>query len=238
VKKVKEKKNCVSVVIPALNEAEAIQGVIRSIPVERLSKQGFRVQILVVDNGSHDGTGELAKKAGAEVIREERRGYGRAYKTGFKKAKGQIIVTADADLTYPVEIIPDLVKMLVDQNLDFITTNRFAKMEEQAMSLRNKIGNSILNLSTRVLFFADIKDSQSGMWCFKKEVVQHIKLVSDHMPFSQELKIKTIASKKFKWVEVPIEYRNRVGEVKLNGWKDGFGNLIHLFRLRFKMYSA
>jgi len=231
----RQAKKLVSVVIPALNEAEAIQTVVRAIPKERLAEQGYDTQILVVDNGSTDGTGDLAKQAGADVVREQRRGYGRAYKTGFKEAKGQIIVTADADLTYPVEIIPELVKMLEEQNLDFITTNRFAKMEKNAMSIRNKIGNTVLNLTTRMLFSADIRDSQSGMWCFRREVLQHIKLVSDHMPFSQELKIKTIKSKKFKWVEVPIEYRTRVGEVKLNGWKDGFNNLFHLFKLRLGM---
>lgn len=228
----KSNKKLISVVIPALNEAEAIQDVVKAIPREQLAEQGYDTQILVVDNGSTDGTDELAKQAGADVICEERRGYGRAYKTGFKKAKGQIIVTADADLTYPVEIIPDLVKILEEENLDFITTNRFANMEDKAMSTRNKIGNTILNLTTKALFFADIKDSQSGMWCFRKGVVQNIQLISDHMPFSQELKIKIIKSKKFKWVEVPIEYRVRVGEVKLNGWKDGFNNLLHLFKLR------
>ncbi|MCL6477731.1 MAG: glycosyltransferase family 2 protein [Peptococcaceae bacterium] len=222
----------ISVVIPALNEAEAIGSVVKAIPKRRLAELGYQTQILVVDNGSTDGTGELAKKAGADVVREERRGYGRAYKTGFAKAKGEIIVTADADLTYPVEIIPHLVRMLEEQDLDFITTNRFAKMDRKAMSLRNKIGNTILNLTTRLLFFADIKDSQSGMWCFKKEVVQQTRLISDHMPFSQELKIKTIKSRKYKWKEVPIEYRTRVGEVKLNGWRDGFLNFLHLFKLR------
>lgn len=222
----------ISIVIPALNEAEAIEEVVKAIPKRQLAEQGYNTQILVVDNGSTDGTGELAQNVGADVVREERRGYGRAYKTGFEKAQGEIIVTADADLTYPVEIIPQLIKMLEEQNLDFITTNRFAKMDHEAMSLRNKIGNTILNLTTRFLFFADIRDSQSGMWCFRKEVVQHIKLISDHMPFSQELKIKTIKSKKYRWKEVPIEYRTRVGEVKLNGWKDGFLNLMHLFKLR------
>ncbi|MFZ5633025.1 MAG: glycosyltransferase family 2 protein [Bacillota bacterium] len=225
-------KKLISIVIPALNEAEAIEGVVKAIPKRRLAELGYETQILVVDNGSTDGTGELAKKAGADVVREERRGYGRAYKTGFEKARGEIIVTADADLTYPVEIIPQLVRMLKEQNLDFITTNRFAKMDREAMSLRNRIGNTILNLTTRLLFFADIKDSQSGMWCFKKEIVQHTRLISDHMPFSQELKIRTIKSRKYKWKEVPIEYRTRVGEVKLKGWRDGFLNLLHLFKLR------
>jgi glycosyltransferase involved in cell wall biosynthesis len=228
-----QEKRLVSFVIPALNEAEAIQDVVKAIPKEILAELGYKTQILVIDNGSTDGTGELAKQAGADVVLEERRGYGRAYKTGFEMAKGQIIVTADADLTYPVEISPELVKLLEEQELDFITTNRFSKMEKTAMSIRNKIGNRILNLTTRLLFFVDLEDSQSGMWCFRKDILSQIKLISDHMPFSQELKIKAIGSKKLKWVEVPIEYRCRVGQVKLSGWKDGFLNFLHLLKLRF-----
>ena len=87
---------------------------------------GYKVQVLVVDNGSTDRTGELAQQAGADVVFEGRRGYGRAYKTGFAYAKGDIIATADADMTYPVEDIPKMVHQLNKEKLDFITTNRYA----------------------------------------------------------------------------------------------------------------
>lgn len=222
----------VSVVIPALNEEEAIEKVVLAIPRGELSRMGFEVEVLVIDNGSEDRTAELARKAGADVVFEPIRGYGRAYKTGFDNAQGQIIATADADLTYPVEDIPELVKLLEEENLDFITTNRFAKIDRIAMSSRNRLGNSVLNLTTRLFFRIDLKDSQSGMWVFRKDLLSLMHLNSDGMPFSEELKVEACHFVKCRWREVPIEYRARVGKVKLSGWRDGFLNLCHLFRKR------
>ena len=222
----------VSVVIPALNEEEAIEAVVLAIPRDELRRMGFEVEVLVIDNGSEDRTAELARKAGAEVVFEPNRGYGRAYKTGFDNVQGQIIATADADLTYPVEDIPELVKLLEEENLDFITTNRFAKMESNAMSPRNRLGNSVLNLTTRLFFRIDLKDSQSGMWVFRKDLLNSMHLNSDGMPFSEELKLEACHFAKGRWREVPIEYRDRVGKVKLSGWRDGLLNLCYLFRKR------
>ena len=222
----------VSVVIPALNEEEAIEAVVLAIPRDELRKMGFEVEVLVIDNGSEDRTAELARKAGAEVVFEPNRGYGRAYKTGFDNVQGQIIATADADLTYPVEDIPELVKLLEEENLDFITTNRFAKMESNVMSPRNRLGNSVLNLTTRLFFRIDLKDSQSGMWVFRKDLLNSMHLNSDGMPFSEELKLEACHFAKGRWREVPIEYRDRVGKVKLSGWRDGLLNLCYLFRKR------
>jgi|Deesub1362A_J573_1020465.scaffolds.fasta_scaffold00035_144 hypothetical protein len=223
----------VSVIIPALNEAEAIQDVIKSIPQSGLAALGYQSQILVVDNGSTDGTGELARQVGAETVYEPRRGYGRAYKTGLARARGQILVTCDADLTYPTEMIPDLVRLLVEEDLDFITTNRFHDMVPGAMSARNRVGNAVLNLALRLLYGIRIADSQSGMWVLKKELVSKLRLISDQMPFSEELKIECIFYERCRWREVPITYRERVGPEKLHGWRDGFHNLIWMFRKRF-----
>lgn len=221
-----------SVVIPALNEEQAIERVVNAIPVNELNEMGFEVQILVVDNGSEDKTAELARKAGAEVVVEPKRGYGRAYKTGFSNARGEIIATADADLTYPVEDIPRLIAILEEENLDFLSTNRFAKMHRGAISLRNRFGNSVLNATTRLLFRIELRDSQSGMWVFKKDLLGHLQLKSDGMPFSEEIKIEACHFAKCRWKEVPIEYRTRVGEVKLSGWRDGLHNLFYLIRKR------
>ena len=224
----------ISIIIPALNEEEGIEGVIRAIPKNELEKMGFDVQILVVDGNSKDRTRELASKAGAEVIIEPRRGYGRAYKTGFAKASGDIIATADADLTYPVEDIPEFVKVLQEESLDFITTNRFAYMEKDAMSFRNWVGNSVLNLATRLLFRLNIRDSQSGMWVFRKSILDRLILKSDGMPLSEELKFEACHFAKFNWKEMPIKYRARVGKIKLRAWKDGFRNLLYLIKKRFR----
>jgi len=224
----------ISIIIPALNEEEAIEGVIRAIPKNELERMGFDVQILVVDGNSKDRTRELASKAGAEVIVEPRRGYGRAYKTGFAHATGEIIATADADLTYPVEDIPKFVRMLQEENLDFITTNRFAFMEQDAMSSRNRIGNDVLNLATRLLFHLNLNDSQSGMWVFWKNILGSLVLKSDKMSFSEELKLEACHFAKCQWREIPIKYRARVGKIKLRAWKDGFRNLLYLIKKRFR----
>ncbi|MFA5384773.1 MAG: glycosyltransferase family 2 protein [Eubacteriales bacterium] len=223
-----------SVVIPALNEEKAIQGVIKAMPKKELKSLGYHTQVLVVDNGSTDKTSKLAKETGADVIFEPRKGYGRAYKTGFAAAAGEIIATADADQTYPIETIPQLVKLLNKEKLDFITTNRLYGLNStDVMCLRNKIGNGILNLTCRMLYGLDLQDSQSGMWVFRKDLLKDLILKSDQMPFSEELKIECLYYNKCKWKEIPIEYKKRVGEVKLRGWKDGFHNWVFMTRKRF-----
>ena len=223
-----------SILIPALNEEEGIGKTIQAIPRHELEEMGYEVQILVVDNGSEDKTDELARRAGAEVVFESRRGYGRAYKTGFASAKGEIIATADADLTYPVEEIPGLVELLEDEELDFITTNRFALIEKGAMSFRNKVGNTTLSLTMRLLFRLDIKDSQSGMWVFRSSILNKAKLRSDGMPLSEELKLEACYFLKRRWKEVPILLRERTGRAKIRAWRDGVANLIFLFKKRFR----
>jgi len=222
----------ISVVIPALNEKDGIVQTILAIPKAELESAGYEVQILVVDNGSTDGTAELARKVGAQVVHEPKRGYGCAIKAGFRQAKGDIIVTFDADGTYPPDHIPSLLAILEQENLDFLTTNRFAFMKDGAMSLRNKIGNTILTLTMKILFGLKVKDSQSGMWVFRRRILNDLKLKSN-IPLSQELKLEACYFAKCRWKEVPIEYRQRVGNVKLGGWKVGLGNLFHLFKKRF-----
>jgi len=224
----------ITILIPALNEKDGIAKTIHSIPKSELEKIGYNVQILVVDNGSNDGTAELARKAGAEVVFEPRRGYGRAFKAGFAHAKGDIIVTTDADLTYPVEDIPRLLKIFMKENLDFLTTNRFALLEKGAMSFRNKLGNKVLSLAVRFLFQLNLRDPESGMWVFKRSLLDKLKLSSDIWPFSHEIKLEACYFNKHRWKEVPISYRPRVGNTKLlSGWKVGFTDLFHIIKKRF-----
>ena len=134
----------ISVVLPAWNEKGGITQTIQEIPKAELLRMGYDLQVVVVDGNSDDGTPELASSAGAEVVVEPRKGYGRAYKTGFARAQGDIIATADADFTYPMETLPQLIDTLEREGLDFITTNRFAMMDKGAMSFRNRLGNAIL----------------------------------------------------------------------------------------------
>ncbi len=216
----------ISVVIPTLNEEDSIGIVLDKIP----KTEKYDWEIIIVDGNSKDRTREIAKEKGAKVIVEKRKGYGRAYKTGFEKATGDIIVTLDGDDTYPAERITELVDYLIEKKLDFISGERFSLMEEGAMGITHKVGNMVLTMTTRLLFGVKIKDSQSGMWIFRREILKDLKLTSDGMPFSEEIKIE--AWSKFKCEEVPIEYRERKGEVKLNTWEDGLKNLIFLFKKR------
>jgi hypothetical protein len=105
-------------------------------------------------------------------------------------------------------------------------------MEEGAMSAMHKIGNLALSFTTRLLFGRIIRDSQSGMWVFRREVLSKIRLESDGMPFSEEIKIE--AFRKLRSKEVMIRYRRRVGEVKLSSWRDGWDNFRFLWRKRFR----
>lgn len=222
-------KGKVSVVIPTMNEEKSIGMVIDDVKKAMGSSRPF--EILVVDTNSKDRTREIAVEKGALVIDEPRRGYGRAYKTGFEKATGEFIATLDADMTYPAGDIPGLLEMLESKELDFITTNRFARMDKGAMGAKHRFGNWVLSFTARVLFRVRLKDSQSGMWVFRKSVLDKLVVESDGMAYSEELKIE--AFRKAKATEVPISYGVRMGEAKISSWGDGLGNLKYLFKKRF-----
>lgn len=218
-----------------MNEEKSIGSVLDEIH-STMKASGLGYETLIVDTDSKDRTREISKEKGAIVIEEPRRGYGRAYKTGFERAVGAVVATLDADCTYPAEDIPRLYRMLFEENLDFITTNRFGKMEEDAMSKKHRLGNWVLTTMTNVLFRVRLKDSQSGMWVFRKECLQKLDVRDDGMPFSEEMKIE--AFRKVRSKEVPIHFRQRVGEVKLSSWKDGKRNLTFLLKKRFSTDRA
>ncbi len=218
----------VSVIIPTMNEEGSIGLVIDEVN-EALKEVDH--EILVVDTDSKDRTREVASAKGAVVVDEPRRGYGRAYKTGFERASGDVVATLDADLTYPASDIPKLLRMLDEGNLDFISTNRMAMMDEGAMSAKHRFGNWVLSVTARLLFRIKVKDSQSGMWVFRRSILPNLDIRSDAMSMSEEIKVE--AFRKVRAAEVPIRYRSRTGEVKLQSWRDGLGNLKYLFKKRF-----
>jgi len=222
----------VTVIIPTLNEEQSLGQTIDQIP-----KDFANLEILIVDGLSKDKTVEIAKNKSCRVVMEKRKGYGRAYKTGFAEAKGDIICTLDGDTTYPAEEFPRLVKMLIDENLDFITCDRITKMEKGAMSGTHKLGNWALKVGANVLFGLKLKDSQTGMWIFRKEILKKINLVSDGMPLSEEIKIECFRNKDIKAKEVSVPYRPRIGDIKLNTWGDGRKNMMYLFRKRIGKVS-
>lgn len=227
----------VSVIMPALNEEECIGDVVSSIPLEDFIAKGFDVEVLVVDNGSTDQTADLARTAGARVVYEPRRGYGQAYLTGFDEAKGDIICTLDADGTYPSADLPNLVTKLINEDFQFISTNRYGAMSDGAMSRLNRLGNAVLNFFSQKLFRLPFQDSQSGMWIFKRNLVNRMQLHSKGMSLSQEIKIAAACRLKVRCIEIPIHYNKRTSPPKLRRWRDGIGNLLHLLQIRLGTWT-
>lgn len=223
----------VSFVIPALNEEKAIKKVIKEIPISKLKKIGYSTEIVIVDNGSTDKTGHIARQNGATVFVQPVRGYGNAYKAGFANATGDIIITGDADCTYPFKNALAFLEILENEKLDFINTNRLNNVDKENMHWTHEFGNHFLTRICRILWRGfPFRDSQSGMWIFKKNIWSKLHVKSSGMPFSQELKAEAFR-KGFKCKEIDIEYRARVGEVKLRGFKDAVGNTVHLFVKKF-----
>ena len=216
----------VTVVIPCLNEEEGIQEVLREVP-------SFVDEIIVVDNGSTDRTAAVAREMGARVVTEMNRGYGRAYKSGFAQATGDIIVTLDGDHSYPVDALSYLLEAFMHCRVGFLSASRLPVLTDSAMSLKHKIGNRILSLVMSLLFFRLVHDSQSGMWVFRRDALEKMNLTSDGMAFSEEIKIEAIKNSEIGFREIFISYSQRIGEKKLRPWRDGFHNLIFLLRKRF-----
>jgi glycosyltransferase involved in cell wall biosynthesis len=216
-----------SIVIAALNEEENIPRVLATIPRDELARAGCGVEVIVVDNASVDRTGEVAAAFGATVILQPARGYGNAYHAGFAAARGDVIATGDADCTYPFDALPGLLDHLATGGYDFLSTNRLGRENRHSMKRSHAVGNSVLTAVSRGFFRAPFRDSQSGMWIFRRMIWRHLDVRSGGMQFSQEIKNEAYL-KGFRCDEVPIEYRPRGGTVKLNAFQDGTRNLLQL----------
>jgi dolichol-phosphate hexosyltransferase len=220
------KDQSITVIIPCLNEEQGIESVLRAMP-------DFVDEVIVVDNNSTDRTSEVAASLGAKVIREDVRGYGRSYKRGFAMASSDLIITLDGDHSYPVDALSYLIEAFLHLEVDFLNASRFPVQDSQAMSFKNKFGNFVLSIAMSVLYLRWVRDSQSGMWVFRRSILKEMKLGSDGMAFSEEIKVEALRSPRIRFREISIQYSSRLGETKLNAWRDGFRNLAFLVKKRF-----
>lgn len=212
-----------SIIIPTLNEENGIR-----IVLERCSTLSITKEIIIVDGGSTDRTVEIANEFDAKVIIEKRKGYGRAFRTGFKHAKGTFIATMDGDGTYDPRDIFKLFKLLENERNVFISGNRLKNLKKESMPLINRLGNRLISFMSRLLFDTNIKDSQSGMWLFRRNLLKKLRLKEDGMSFSSEIKLE--AYEKSKFIEYPISYETRLGKKSMNAFKQGYGILKFLLK--------
>ena len=212
----------VSVVIPCLNEAETIaECVTRARRV--LDDAALEGEVIVVDNGSEDGSGDLARRAGAHVVVEPRRGYGSAYLAGLAVAAGDYIVMVDADLTYDFGEIPHFVREL-ENGAQVVIGNRMQNIKPGAMPLLSRLGNPLLSGFLNVLHRTNIHDAHCGMRALRRDVVPILNLRTVGMELASEMVIR--ATREHLDVrEVPIALHPRVGTSKLSPFRDGWRHL-------------
>jgi glycosyltransferase involved in cell wall biosynthesis len=213
----------VSVVIPCLNEAGTIAECVRRARAA-LDSNELGGEIIVVDNGSEDGSGDIADAAGAFVVRESERGYGSAYLAGFGYVRGRYIVMADADLTYDFGEIPRFVSEL-DAGADMVIGNRMKNIHPGAMPWHHRyIGNPALSGFLNILFRTGVDDVHCGMRALRREVLPRLDLRTTGMEFASEMVIRA-AKEHLVVTQFAIEYHPREGESKLSSFRDGWRHL-------------
>ncbi|HEX2047710.1 MAG TPA: glycosyltransferase family 2 protein [Acidimicrobiales bacterium] len=214
----------ISVVMPCLNEAASVGTCIEN-AWEGIRRTGLSGEVVISDNGSTDGSIEVATAAGARVVRQPARGYGNAYLKGFAEARGRYIIMGDSDGSYDFTQIDRLVAPLCE-GYDYVLGSRFAgKILKGAMPWHHRyIGNPVLTGVLNRLFKVDSSDAHSGMRAFTADAYRRMALRSEGMELASEIVINA-AKVGLKGTEVPITYHPREGESKLNSMRDGWRHL-------------
>lgn len=221
----------VTFLLPAYNEEESIGTLLRDVRKCRKSR------VLVIDNNSNDRTAEIAKKSGANVLRERKQGKGFAVKTGFENIKSEFAVMLDADNTYDPRDAQKLLKPLMEGEADVVLGSRLrGKREEGSISRFNLLGNHLLSFFASLLY-SNVSDVCTGYWAFKKNVIEQLLqdgIDSDGFDIEAEMFSK-VSKNNFRVLEVPIHYKSRLDATKLNSVNDGVKIFIRLFSNWVKM---
>jgi glycosyltransferase involved in cell wall biosynthesis len=221
----------VSIVVPAYNEAATIEVVLG-----RLSAVPFRTEVIVVDDGSTDGTADLAAAVeGVRLIRRPRNaGKGAAVRDGIAVSTGAIVVIQDADLEYDPKDLARLLEPLIEGHADAVYGTRLRGGEPQRAHLFwHYAGNRFLSLLTNVLYNTTISDMEVGYKAFRGDLIRGLRLVSDDFRFEPEVTAKVLKTSGVRLYEVPISYYGRTfAEGKKITWRDGLKAIVALVRFR------
>ncbi len=214
----------VSVVMPCLNEEEALAPCIEKIQ-RAFQTAGIDGEIVVADNGSTDGSVAIAERMGVRVVREPRRGYGSAYLKGLASARGRYLVMGDADDTYDFTLIPQFLAALREQGCDFVTGSRYLGGGSRNITMLHRyFGNPALTRILNLFFGTRYTDVYCGFRAFSREAYDLIRPVSEGMEFNLELAINAGLAG-LRTAEIPIVLGPRKGESKLRTFRDGWRSL-------------
>ncbi|HUZ77597.1 MAG TPA: glycosyltransferase family 2 protein [Chloroflexota bacterium] len=214
----------VSVVIPCLNERETI-GICVSKARQAFDDLGITGEVVVSDNGSTDGSAEIAARGGAVVVHARERGYGNAYLAGFRAAQGGVLLMGDADDTYDFSRVGDFLAALTD-GCEFVNGSRLRGtiLPGSMPWLHRYIGNPLLSGMLNAFFHTGFSDAYCGMRAFTRDAYDRIRPRSSGMEFALEMIINA-AKAGLRSTEIPITYYPRRGESKLRSLKDGWRSL-------------
>jgi glycosyltransferase involved in cell wall biosynthesis len=219
----------VSFIIPAFNEAQTIGEVL-----DRVASLELDSQVIVVDDGSTDGTSEIAAKhKGVQVLRQENRGKGAAIRAAIPHLDGDIVVIQDADMEYDPAEVPTLIEPIERGAADVVYGSRLSGGRPQrAYLFWHRVGNRFLSLVTGVLFNTTLTDMETGYKAFRVDVIKSLDLREDSFAIEPEITAQ-ICKLKLRIYELPISYYGRsYDEGKKITWRDGFRALWVLFRVR------
>jgi len=223
----------VSVVMPCLNEAETVERCVRR-AVEAIAAAGLAGEVIVADNGSTDGSREIAARAGARVVPVADRGYGAALLGGIAAARGRHVVMGDADDSYDFGVVPAFVARL-EEGYDLVMGSRFlGRIEPGAMPFLHRwLGNPVLSFLGRLFFRVPTSDFHCGIRGFRKEAIERVGLRTTGMEFATEMVVKASLFG-LRMGEIPVTLRKdgRSRPPHLRTWRDGWRHLRFLL-----MYS-
>ncbi|MBE2183416.1 MAG: glycosyltransferase family 2 protein [Anaerolineae bacterium] len=224
-----------SVIIPCYNEEQWIEDILRRVEAVALADE-----ILIVDDGSTDGTRDILRRLEAEnhphvriILKERNEGKGAAVVRGFQEATGQILLIQDADLEYDPREYPILLLPIEEGRAKVVYGSRFLGGPRKAMNFWNMIANKVLTLSTNILYNAILSDMETCYKVFRAEIVKEMKINARGFEFEPEVTAKVL-KKKVRIYEVPISYNGREwNEGKKIKWTDGPKALWTLIKYRF-----